>query len=52
MTGEIVDGQCKAVTFEKISIENNIIIEKTLMVGDGGNDFAKPWLLPDINCCL
>lgn len=38
LTGEIVDGQCKAITLTRLAKENNIDIEKTLMVGDGGND--------------
>lgn len=38
LIGEIVDGQCKASTLKKLAIENNIDLEKTLMVGDGGND--------------
>lgn len=38
LLGEIVDGQCKADTLLRLSNENNIDIENTLMVGDGGND--------------
>lgn len=38
LLGEIVDGQCKADTLLKLAKENNIAIENTLMVGDGGND--------------
>ncbi|XBW36043.1 hypothetical protein QEN19_001618 [Hanseniaspora menglaensis] len=38
LLGEIVDGQCKAKTLLEFAKENNVEIEKTLMVGDGGND--------------
>lgn len=38
LLGEIVDGKCKADTLLKLAKENEVSIEKTLMVGDGGND--------------
>lgn len=36
--GDIVDGECKAMTILELCDEFNIALEETMMIGDGGND--------------
>lgn len=36
--GEIVDGECKAMTILELCDKFDIALEETMMIGDGGND--------------